>query len=1095
MLRSHTRRLRNAVALVLFAVPVPRCAGQAVAFAEVDGVVRDQTGAAIPKAQVTITKTDTGVARTVTTDNEGQYVAPNLPIGPCRIEVAASGFKTFVRSGIILEVGKTVEVDVAMQVGETADSVRVTASAEMVETRENTISQVIDGRRIVDLPLNGRQPTQLILLSGAAVTAPAGDLAGSKNYFSSTTISVAGGQGQGLNYLLDGAEHIDSFSNVNLPLPFPDALQEFSVQTSSVPARYGQHPGGVINSVTKSGTNRFHGDAFEFLRNGAVNARNFFAATPDSLKRNQFGGTVGGRIIRDKLFFFGGYQGTRNRSNPPTTTSFVPTQAVLNGDFSTIDSGACVSGGKGKTLIDPLTRNPFAGNQIPISRFNQQSLNLLKYVPLSSDPCGKIIYAVPTTGDENQWIGRVDWAQSAKNSVFVRFYETGYGNPGVYLDNNILTTNRAGNLERAGSATLGDTYTFSGMTLNSFHLSATRRQDDRGTAAGVPTLGSLGVNAYSPLTVGMILTVNNYFSAGCGTCLNSYFDVDSYQLADDVDIIRGKHQLAFGVDYFSKRLNVLIGQQIDGVPGFTGVFTGDALADFMIGALDSWRQDQNVPTSDRQNVFSLYWQDSIRLSRRLTVNAGLRWAPFLSAWDKFHRNNIFKPDAFASGIQSQVFTNAPPGVFFYGDPGVPSGFVNSKLNVWDPRMGIAWDPDGKGVQSIRIGGAIVHETQQLYGSGGPALPYTASITFNGPAGGFTNPYGGYPGGNPFPLPSPPPKNIIFPSGVSYSATSGDQNVLPTYVAQWNVSYQREFPGQWLFTASYLGNKTSHMWITSQINPSIYISGTCGNSPCSTSGNTNQRRLLSIENPTAGAYFGSVTVQDMGANANYNAALFSIQHRFANNFTLLSNYTNSHCIDDWDYLGPTNGTSYQDPYNRAGNRGSCGFDHRHLFTTSLVAVTPARGSGWMRRISSDWKLAPIISARTGDPLTITTGTDNSLSGQGNDRPNVVMTNPYAANRGIALWLNRAAFVANPLGTFGNAGRDIVIGPGNFQLDASLSRTFVAREWMQLEMRFEAFNILNHANFNDPGTSISSSTFGKILGAADPRILQFAMKIYY
>jgi hypothetical protein len=318
-----------------------------------------------------------------------------LPVGPYQLKVTASGFKTFVQSGIVLQVGNNVQINVPMQVGALSESVQVTASTEMVETKENTIAQVIDQRRIVDLPLNGRQPTQLILLSGAAFTTPAGDLASSKNYFSSTTISVAGGQGEGLNYLLDGAEHVDSFSNVNLPIPFPDALQEFSVQTSSVPARYGLHPAGVVNAVTRSGTNEYHGDAFEFLRNGKVNARNFFAPAPDTLKRNQFGGTVGGKIIRDKLFFFAGYQGTRNRSNPPQSVSFVPNQAVLNGDFSTIDSSTCVAGGKGKTLTDPLTGKPFPGNIIPVSRFNQQALNLLKYIPPSSDPCGKIVYGVP----------------------------------------------------------------------------------------------------------------------------------------------------------------------------------------------------------------------------------------------------------------------------------------------------------------------------------------------------------------------------------------------------------------------------------------------------------------------------------------------------------------------------------------------------------------------------------------------------------------------------------------------------------------------------------------------------------------------------
>jgi hypothetical protein len=1086
---------RYGFAILLLVAATPRCLAQAVAVAEVGGVVSDQSGAPLPRAQVTITKTDTQLVRTTTTDDQGRYTLSNLPVGPYQLKVTASGFKTFMQSGIVLQVGNNVQINVPMQVGALSENVQVTASTEMVETKENTIAQVIDQRRIVDLPLNGRQPTQLILLSGAAFTTPAGDLASSKNYFSSTTISVAGGQGEGLNYLLDGAEHVDSFSNVNLPIPFPDALQEFSVQTSSVPARYGLHPAGVVNAVTRSGTNEYHGDAFEFLRNGKVNARNFFAPTPDTLKRNQFGGTVGGKIIRDKLFFFAGFQGTRNRSNPPQSVSFVPNQAVLNGDFSTIDSSACVAGGKGKTLTDPLTGKPFPGNIIPPSRFNQQALNLLKYIPPSSDPCGKIVYGVPTTGDENQWIGRMDWAQSSKNTLFLRAYTTGYGNPGVFLNNNILTTSRPGNLERASSATIGDTYTFSGTTVNAFHVSATRRRDDRGSAPNVPNLEDLGLNIFDPLKNGMVLTVNNYFTAGCGTCLYSYFNVNSYQIADDVDLIRGKHQIAFGVDYFRKQLNSVIQQQINGVPTFNGQFTNDALADFVLGLLSSWQQNSSTPRAIRQHVFQLYAQDSIRISQRLTLNVGLRWEPLLPINDRYHDNNYFAPQAYAAGQHSQVFPNAPAGVFFYGDPGIPGGYSNSKLNVWDPRAGIVWDPAGNGRQSIRIGGAIVHEVQELYGPG-PGLPFASGITFPSPAGGFTNPYLDYPGGNPYPLPSPPPKNITFPTGGSYGDfPSIDLNVQPTYTVQWNVSYQRELPGTWLATISYLGNKTAHIWIPAQINPAIFIPGNCGASACSTTSNTNQRRVLYLENPAQGVYFGGVGIQDMGTNANYNGMLVSIQHRFADNFTLLSNYTWSHCIDEADYLGPGSSQAFQSPYNRKGDRGACGFDHRHVSNTSLVAVSPIRGAGWMGRAFGSWEFAPIISVRSGDRLNVLTGTDNSLTGQGQDRPNVVLSSSYAAHKSVALWLNPAAFVPNAMGTFGNFGRNALFGPGNFAFDASLSRRFALGEWIRLEARFEAFNAINHTNFNNPTTTLNSSNFGKLLGAGDPRILQFAVKVHY
>jgi hypothetical protein len=281
-------------------------------------------------------------------------------------------------------------VSPVLQVGSTSQTIQVNSAVTMTEIHENSISQVIDQQRIVDLPLNGRQATQLMLLSGGATPGPpGGDVNTSKNYQSaSVSISVAGAQLNTLNYMMDGGDNNDAFSNVNKPFPFPDALQEFSVQTSALPKRYGLHSGAVISLVTKSGNNTFHGDVFEFLRNGAVNARNFFAPVHDALKRNQFGGVIGGPVLRDKLFFFGGYQGTRIRTEPTTTISYVPNQQMLNGDFTTVTSSAC-------TAVPITQKAPFVGNQVSPTRFNQAALSLLKYIPLSNDPCGKLQYGIP----------------------------------------------------------------------------------------------------------------------------------------------------------------------------------------------------------------------------------------------------------------------------------------------------------------------------------------------------------------------------------------------------------------------------------------------------------------------------------------------------------------------------------------------------------------------------------------------------------------------------------------------------------------------------------------------------------------------------
>src|SRR5579863_4471464 len=346
--------------IVLAAFLLAACAAplraQAVASAQISGSVTDDSGAAIPGAKVTATQTETRQSRTTSSASDGTYVLPNLPVGPYHLEVQASGFSTYVQTGIRLEVSNDITLNVRLRVGEIKQQVEVMANATMVETQSTAVQQVIDQRNVNDLPLNGRLATQLVMLSGGANDiGPANgmsDLISSKNYFSADNISVAGGQANGTNYLLDGGEHMDTFSNVNLPFPFPDAIQEFSVQTSSLAAQYGLHAGAVVNVVTKSGTNEFHRDAFEFVRNGDFNARDFYAPTTDSLKRNQFGGTLGAPIKKNKVFGFFGFQGTEIRTAPPSSIAHVPTQAVLNGDFSQIASAGCQSSGTAKTILD-----------------------------------------------------------------------------------------------------------------------------------------------------------------------------------------------------------------------------------------------------------------------------------------------------------------------------------------------------------------------------------------------------------------------------------------------------------------------------------------------------------------------------------------------------------------------------------------------------------------------------------------------------------------------------------------------------------------------------------------------------------------------
>jgi hypothetical protein len=1085
----------------------PRGFGQAVAVAQIDGVVADASGAIVTNAHVRAVQEDKHLTRTADSDSQGRYSLTNLPVGPYRLEVKADGFKTYVQSGITLQVGSNVQMNVTLEVGSISENVEVTASARLVETKDTSVSQVIDQRRIVDLPLNGRQATQLVLISGAAAQAPAGDMAGTKNFYSSPTISVAGGQANGTNYLLDGGDNNDTFSNVSLPFPFPDALQEFSVETSTLPARNGLHPGGAVNIVTKSGSNSIHGNLFEFLRNGAVNARNFFAPTHDSLRRNQFGGTIGGKIIKDKLFFFGGYQGTRVRSNPPSNISFIPTTAMLGGDFSAREAGACQSNGRARSITDPANGQPFPNAQIPVSRFSPAALKLMDYLPIAAaNPCGQVTYGVPGPNTEDQEIGRIDYVRSERHSLFGRYFLVDYRAPAPWDAHDLLVTTLPGNWERAQTLTIGDIYTFNATTLNSFHATASRRRDNRAPSADQINAADLGVKMFVAAPNDIRIQVANAFNIGCGTCAPGHFNVNTFQFADDLDIMRGRHQMAFGADVIRTQDNTISGYLQNGNFNFGGLGSSDPLADLLLGYLSNngsafaYGQSRPQPTAMRETILGLYAQDTFRVNSRFTLNLGLRWEPMLFPQDFYGRGSTFNMAAFLANQHSKVFTTAPAGMFYYGDPGVPKAFTDNKMANFAPRVGLVWNPHGDGRQTVRAGAAILYDTGMLYFSqrlmSNP--PFVNEIDLNtNQTGPFHDPWQVYPGGNPFPGVTPPPSNAIFPTSAFYALLP--PNLKSTYMTTWSLSYQRQIGG-WLASVSYIGNKTSHLWLSTDINAPV-------NLPGATAANLNQRKALYLANPAQGQYFGQVPYADDGANATYNGLLLSLQHRFAHSFTALANYTWSHCIGDGDFSGDLRGVYYQNQRDRRGDRGDCNFDIRQQLNASIVALSPFKGAGWKSRLLGNWQIAPLVRMATGVPINVTSGKDNSLTGEGLDRPDVAPGVPlYMSSWGPSLqYLNPAAFTQNATGTFGNLGRDLLRYPGTIVFDVALSRVFALAERFRLEGRAEAFNVINHANFAAYSTSnftysglsgaINSATFGRITSAGDPRILQFALKLHF
>jgi len=1129
--------------LIFFLVSLPSIASaQITAVATVSGTVSDPSGAVIAGAQVSMTETDKGVTHAVSSDSGGRYTFTDLPVGPYRLEVKMSGFKNFVESGIVLVVNNNIEINPTLQVGASTQRVEVQASATMVETKETSVSSVIDTQRIEDLPLDNRQPTQLIITLGAAVYADAGDT-GSKTFWNATRISVAGGQGNGTAYLMDGGDYTAPSSNVNMPFPFPDALQEFSIETSAVSSRFGTHPGATVNAVTKSGSNQIHGDLFEFLRNGDLDARNFFAPTHDTLRRNQFGGTVGGKIITDKLFYFGGYQGTRNRVASPSNITHIPTAAMVGGDFTTIAGAGCQSSGKAVTL-----KAPFVNNTISPTLFDPVAMAFIKQyiVPQlqsQATSCGQVTYSIPVTGDANEYIARMDYAQSSKNTIYGRYYGQAYTNPPVSA--NILQTTSPGNLEFAQSGTIGDTYTFGTGTLNTFHVSYNRVRDDRGPTSTPANWTLLGQAAGIPASQLIYSAVPNFllissitggFASFCGTCAPGWFNVNDEQIADDVDLIRGRHEISLGFNIIRVQNDTISGFDENGAPTWNGSFTGLGMGDFMLGEMSDWEQTNATPDDLRQWIMSFYAQDSFKFSKHLTFNIGLRWEPTFADPDKYGRGTSFSQTAFLAGQVSTVHPSAPPGLFFPGDAGIPPANWNGHIPNFGPRAGLVWNPSGTGRDTLRIGGGLLYDSQETWFNERQSTnpPFGNAIDV-GSTGLLSNPWKGYQGGvDPFPQ---KPGALFFPQFGTY--INFPINPPPTYMVQWNATYQRQFAGNWVASISYLGNETTHIWIAHESDPAEYLgTGACtfpgptGNltyTTCSTTSNTNQRRLFFQDNPVTGQYYASVNTMDPGAVARYEGVLVSVTHRLSQNYTAQANFTDAECWSDYDFGAALSTSTNSQRFNRQADWGRCVSDTRTNFNFSMVVHSPWNPANpWAARAIRNWELAPLIHAAGGQPLFITTGVDNSLSGLGNDRPNytgqpIRSSAPTACkNAPCFQFLNPAAFASAcsvnsnaadcvPTGAYGTVERNGTRGPNYFGFDLALARSLKLNERFNLEIRAEAFNILNKVNFFgqtvpaglpvsafNAGTvsqAMSSSTFGEATGAYDPRILQFSMKVHF
>jgi hypothetical protein len=770
----------------------------------IDGVVKDQSGLLAGRVEVSVTDNGTNAIYRATTDSTGAYFLRELPVGDYTLTVDPKGFKKFVANDLRVQVNEVIRVDITLQLGDIAETVDLSSQAETVDTNSITLKTVVDQHRIEQLPLNGRNPIQLLqLVAGVQPDYQNGNVTSGTTYPGVTPVAVNGGRANTTNYILDGAENNDHYSNAPNPMPNPDALQEFSVQTNTFDAEFGRNLGGIVNAVTRSGTNELHGSAFEYLRNTDLNASNFF--TPgqgDDLKRNQFGATIGGPVLipsvydgRNKTFFFFSYQGTRTRQAPSKVEQPVPTDAERSGDFSAI----------GQTIYDPFANGrPYPNNKIPVSDINPIAAAVLNsYIPAPSPGTDTISYTIPNRLDDDQYMARVDQNFNDRNRLMGRFY-TSEANQAAFLAPGNYFSSTPGAVWRNTSVAANDTFTIGANLVNSLLFCFNRTNNTNKPTYPSKGLAALGSNIYNDAMPEIYLQVKGYFLLD--TIDTNTFFRQEIQINDTARWTKGRHQLSFGVESSHGLGDINNNYRANGYFTFDGSapFTSNALADFMIGKFYSLEQGIGEYKNTRFNIFSLFAQDAIRVTSRLTVNLGLRWDPFFPYTDVNGKLAAYYPCE-----RSSRYPNAPPGILFVGDPGVPVGGYARDWANFGPRIGFGLDVFGDGSTAIRGGYGIYYDHPNTISTNSQAdqAPFGTVVIVNGnAANSLTSPWAG--ATNPFPESINPPKNIQFVlPDVAYMFTTGLKNA---QLQSWNLTLERKLPGQFVVRTAYAGSQGTHL---------------------------------------------------------------------------------------------------------------------------------------------------------------------------------------------------------------------------------------------------------------------------------------------
>jgi hypothetical protein len=1068
--------------------------------ATLEGQVLDATGSAIVNAEVKAIQASTGNTQTQLTGPAGGFHFPFLPVGDYELRVNAADFAPHRQGPITLTINQTARLTVQLQLAKSAETINVSAQALMVDTGSNVIGNVVTGRELVDLPLNGRNFTQLGLLQPGVAPLTAGLATAGGSLRTGQAYAVNGQRPESNNFLLDGVRNVNRVDGGFVIRTPVDAIQEFRILTESAPPEYGGTSGSTTTVVTRSGGNALHGDIYEFLRNDKLDARNFFSEKVEPLKQNQFGGTVGGPVRKNRDFFFAFYEGFRNRQGI-TRTATVPTAAERTGDFShRVDPQT----GQPVPLINYLSGQPFAGSRLPAGLINPVSLNLLQYYPLGNVAPSVFSSTQVMTNDTNQGGGRFDHVFSEKDQLAVRYAYSGGSNvnplsikgadvPGFPVGDD-LTTN---------SATISETHIFGTATVNSLRVGFFRHSflfDQRLNRTSPRELG-FNYDTSLPAAQGPpFFIVNGYASIGDPITGPRNTAQNTYEIYDGIARTSGAHSIKFGGEFRRNQINSLQGIASNGFFVFAPFPTSDPFANFLLGRPVVFFQAGGELSRGLRNWdLAGYGQDEWRVTRRLTLNYGLRYEVSTPFTDIQNRLN-----AWAPGQQSRVFPSAPAGLLFPGDPGVADGIAPVYWKALMPRVGFAWDPTGSGQLSIRASYGIFYDAV-TNGTGAPlqaplsALPWTQARQLGGPALNFVDPWNGQP--NPFAtLSFPQPSTVL----------TIEQGLRPPYAQNWNFSVQRSFAHSYLLDVRYIGNKGTRLPRMIEGNPAVLT-------PDATAQNADQRRLYAGCHGSQGPCdFASVGLITGSTSSTYHSGQVALSRRFSNGLAFLASYWYSKTLD---YVSSFNVSGSaprlvggendlaQDPFNLRAEHGPSLFDarHRFVFSGSYEIPIARSASRALRAAFGGWQLNSIATVSTATPYTVYDSANVSLQGSApevtgfySSRPDLV-SDPNAGLHTAEQWVSRTAFHRlDPLaeaGRFGNEGRNVVRGPGIANVDLSLMKTAALTESVRLQFRAECFNVANHANFGLPVNDLASQNFGRVLESGPPRLFQFGLKLLF